>query len=436
MRKALDTTPFELAIEDLDDDGRGVGRLGERVIFVKGALPGETITARRIRQHRRYDEAEVLSVESGSPDRVEPACAHFSICSGCTLQHLTPGAQLERKQASLLEQLKRLGGVVPERVLPPLNGPSFGYRRRARLSVKRVDKKGKTLVGFREGDGRFVADLQSCPVLVPVFGERLASLGQLVDRLSCPAAIVQAEVAAGDDGAAMILRHVEPLSDKDKAKLLAWGAEAGIAIWLQPAGPDSVAALTPDTGPLSYALDDGALRLRFGPQDFVQVNADLNRRMIALALELLDPQPGERIADLFCGLGNFTLPLARRGAEVIGIEGDAGLIERARANAAAHGLEIDWRVANLFDTAQLAALGKLDVRGLLLDPPRAGAAEVVGSLPLEGVERIVYVSCHPGTLARDAGTLVRERGYRLVAAGVMDMFPHTSHVESIALFRR
>ncbi|MCU0755374.1 MAG: 23S rRNA (uracil(1939)-C(5))-methyltransferase RlmD [Xanthomonadales bacterium] len=436
MRNALDTTPFELAIHDLDEDGRGVGRLGERVIFVKGALPGEHIRAKRIRQHRRFDEAEVLDVLRAAPERSTPRCAHFNVCSGCTLQHLTPAAQLERKQAALLEQLKRLGGVSPERVLPPLSGPEFGYRRRARLSVKRVDKKGKTLVGFREGDGRFVADLSSCPVLVPVFGERLAALGQLVDRLSRPAAIVQAEVAAGDDGAAMILRHVEPLSDKDKMKLTVWGAEAGIAIWLQPAGPDSVAPLSPDAGPLRYELDDGALSLRFGPQDFVQVNADLNRRMIALALELLAPQPGERIADLFCGLGNFTLPLARRGAEVIGIEGDAGLIERARANAAAHGLSIDWRVANLFDGGQLAALGDLGVRALLLDPPRAGAAEVVSMLPLDGVERIVYVSCHPGTLARDAGTLVRERGYRLIAAGVMDMFPHTSHVESIALFQR
>jgi 23S rRNA (uracil1939-C5)-methyltransferase len=436
MRNALDPTPFELTLHDLDDDGRGIGRLGERVIFVRGALPGETIRAKRIRQHRRYDEAEVLEVLVPAAERAEPHCAHFNVCSGCTLQHLTPAAQLKRKQVALLEQLKRIGGVSPERVLPPLTSPSFGYRRRARLSVKRVDKKGKTLVGFREGDGRFVADLESCPVLVPVFGERLASLGQLVDRLSRPAAIVQAEVAAGDDGAAMILRHVEPLSDKDKAKLLAWGEEAGIAIWLQPAGPDSVAPLTPGAGPLSYRLDEGALSLRFGPQDFVQVNADLNRQMIALALKLLAPQPGERIADLFCGLGNFTLPLARRGAEVIGIEGDAGLIERARANAAAHGLAIDWRVANLFDAGQLAALGDLGVSALLLDPPRAGAAEVVSALPLTGVERIVYVSCHPGTLARDAGTLVRERGYRLVAAGVMDMFPHTSHVESIALFRR
>jgi len=436
MRNALDTTPFELAIHDLDDDGRGVGRLGDRVIFVKGALPGERIMAKRFRQHRRFDEAEVLEVLEAAPERTEPRCAHFNVCSGCTLQHLAPAVQLERKQAGLIEQLKRIGGVSPERVLPPLTGPAFGYRRRARLSVKRVDKKNKTLVGFREGDGRFVADLSQCPVLVPVFGERLASLGQLVDRLSRPTAIVQAEVAAGDDGAAMILRHFDPLSDKDKAKLQAWGAEHGIAIWLQAGGPDSVTPLSPDAGPLRYTLDEGALSLAFGPQDFVQVNAELNRKMIALALELLDLKPGERIADLFCGLGNFTLPLARRGAEVIGIEGDAGLIERARANASAHGLAIDWRVANLFDAGQLAALGDLGVSALLLDPPRAGAAEVVSTLPLDGVERIVYVSCHPGTLARDAGTLVRERGYRLVAAGVMDMFPHTSHVESIALFQR
>jgi 23S rRNA (uracil1939-C5)-methyltransferase len=325
-------------------------------------------------------------------------------------------------------------------VLPPLTDAAWGYRRKGRFSVRFVEKKGRAVVGFRETNPRFVAELAHCHTILPELGERIPQLAALVDSLDGKRTLPQIEFIAGDGPVALVLRHLEPLSAADIERLRAFAAETGFALFLQPGGVESVHPLSPDPVELSFAMPEHDVRMRFRPLDFIQVNAGLNRKMIASAIDLLDPRPQDRVLDLFAGLGNFTLPLARRAGQVVGVEGEAGLVARARENASLNGL------ANAgFHAADLAKdlsrepwmRGTGDGHGfnkLLLDPPRAGAAEVLAQLPLKGIERIVYVSCHPGSLARDAGFLVRERGYALKAAGAMDMFPHTAHVESIALF--
>jgi len=426
---------YTLRIDDLAQDGRGVARHDGKAQFVAGALPGERVLARRVRRHRDYDEAQVVSVEEPSPHRVEPACAHFGTCGGCVLQHYAPAAQVDSKHAALVDALARIGKVAPARELPALTGPSFGYRRRARLSVKRVEKKNKLLVGFRETDGRFVADLARCETLVPEVGHRLEGLAALIDGLDARLAIPQVEVSAGDAAIALTFRHLQALSEGDLERMRAYGAEAGLAIYLQSGGPDSVVALAAPPEGLWYAL--GALKLQFEPLDFIQVNGQMNVAMVRHALALLDPGPGDRVLDLFCGLGNFTLPIAERAGSVVGVEGDRDLVARARLNAVRNGLErAEFVAADLFADQRQAPWAAAPYDLMLLDPPRAGAREVLEYLPRKGVRRVVYVSCHPASLARDAGTLVREHGYTFKAAGVMDMFPHTAHVESIAMFER
>lgn len=429
---------LELDIHDLSHDGRGVSRNAEgKTVFVEGGLPGERVRAERTGRNRHFDEARTLEVLQASPDRIEPRCPHFRDCAGCVLQHLREEKQIEAKQRTLLDNLRRIGHVEPERVLPPLTDAAWNYRRKGRFSVRYVEKKGRTVVGFREANPRFVADLTQCHTVLPEISAAIPGLAALVDGMDGRRIIPQVEFIAGDEGVAFVFRHLEPLSDADLEKLRDYARRSGHAVFLQPGGVDSVQPLWPEQFPLSFALPEWDVRLAFRPLDFIQVNAGLNLRMIRLALELLDPQPQDRVLDLFCGLGNFTLPLARRAGSVVGVEGEAGLVQRARGNAAANG------VANAqFHAADLAKdlAGEPWMRAgfdkLLLDPPRAGAAEVLAQLPLKGIDRIVYVSCHPGSLARDAGFLVRERGYRLVAAGAMDMFPQTAHVESIALFER
>jgi len=442
----IDQTPFELEILDLSHDGRGVARRpegtpnGGKTVFVAGALPGERVRVQQTARSRSFDEAKTLEVLRASPDRVEPRCPHFGVCGGCALQHLEASKQIHAKQRVLLENLERIGHVAPKAVLPPLVDAAWGYRRKGRFSVRRVEKKEKTLVGFREQDPRFVADLAVCHTAIPAVGFKVDALAALVDGLQARRDIPQVEFIAGDPapefcGVALVFRHLQPLPAADLAALEAFGRAHGFAIFLQPGGVDSVHALWPADPRLAFRLPAWDVTLAFRPLDFIQVNAGLNARMIARAIELLDAQPGDRVLDLFCGLGNFTLPLARSTREVVGVEGDSGLVARARDNAARNGL------ANArFHAADLAQ----DLRGqpwmregfdrLLLDPPRSGADEVLRQLPLAGLRRIVYVSCHPGSLARDAGFLVRERGWTLEAAGVMDMFPHTAHVESIAVF--
>jgi 23S rRNA (uracil1939-C5)-methyltransferase len=439
----IDQTPFQIEIVDVAHDGRGVARRPDgqanagKTVFVAGALPGETVIAQQTARQRSFDEAKTLQVLVASPDRVEPRCPHFGICGGCALQHLAEDRQIHVKQRVLLENLERIGKVSADLVLPPLADAAWGYRRKGRFSVRRVEKKDKTLVGFREQDPRFVADLSICHTVIPQIGFKVDALAALVDGLDGRREIPQIEFIAGDDTVALVFRHLQPLSERDRIALVAFAQAQGFAIFLQPGGIDSVLPLWPENPKLAFRLPQWDVELQFRPLDFIQVNAGLNQKMIARTLELLDVQPGERVLDLFCGLGNFTLPLARVAHAVVGVEGDAGLIRRARENASHNNLgNVEFHAADL---AQ-------DLRGhtwmrhepgfdrLLLDPPRSGADVVLKQLPLKGLKRIVYVSCHPASLARDAGYLVNERGWKLRAAGVMDMFPHTAHVESIAMF--
>lgn len=449
----LDQTPFDLDILDLSHDGRGVARRVDgahagKTVFVSGALPGERVSVQQVARSRSFDEARTLDVLQASPDRVQPRCPHFGTCGGCVLQHLAEDRQILAKQRVLLENLERIGHVVPREVLPPLAGDAWGYRRKGRFSVRRVEKKGKTLVGFREQDPRFVADLRECHTVVPQVGLRIAALSALVDSLQARAHIPQIEFIAGDapcdgaaddgasfDGVALVFRHLQPLSADDLQALAAFGERERMAIFLQPGGVDSVHALWPRAPVLAFGLPRWDLVLEFRPLDFIQVNARLNARMIAAALGLLDVQPGERVLDLFCGLGNFTLPLARTAHAVVGVEGEAGLVARARGNAARNGLgNVQFHAADLSQDLRGQPWMRAGFDRILLDPARAGADAALRQLPLDGVKRIVYVSCHPGSLARDAGHLVHERGWTLRSAGVMDMFPHTAHVESIAVF--
>ncbi len=436
----IDKTPFEAEIVDHSHDGRGVARRDGKTLFVAGALPGERVMAEQTAKNRHFDEARTVEVLQASPDRVLPRCEHFGTCSGCVLQHLAEDKQILLKQRVLLENLERIGHVAPQTVLPPLTGDSWGYRRKGRFSVRRVNKKDRTLVGFRETDPRFVADVRRCHTVLPHLGERVEALALLVESLDARDDIPQIEFIAGDitaDGSvvALVFRHLSPLGEDDRAKLVAFAQQHAFAIFLQSGGIDTVAPLWPEAPQLSFALPQWNIELAFRPLDFIQVNATLNQKMIARTFELLDPQPEDRILDLFCGLGNFTLPMARLAGEVVGVEGEAGLVQRARENAENNGLpNAHFHAADLTQDLQGTPWMRQGFNKLLLDPPRSGADQVLKQLPLKNINRIVYVSCHPASLARDAGYLVNERGYTLKAAGVMDMFPHTGHVESIALF--
>ena len=428
---------LEVDVVDMTHDGRGVARVEGKAVFVAGALPGERVRMLVEVRKKHFDEGRCLQVLQPSPDRVEPKCAHFGRCGGCSLQHLRAESQIGVKQRVLQENLERIGHVQAERWLAPLTDQPWGYRRKARLGVKYVAKKGKALVGFRETNPRFLAELQTCEVLVPAVGERIGELAELVQSLDAREHIAQIEVASGDAQTVLVFRHLQPLSSADRERLQAFGQHAGLGVLLQSAGVDSVQALWPEHINLEFRIPAYDITLKFKPLDFVQVNAGMNQRMIDLALQLLDPQPQDRILDLFCGLGNFTLPIARRAANVVGVEGDAGLVRRARENAALNGLpNAEFHAADLTQDVRTQPWVSGGFNKLLLDPPRSGADAVIPQLPLEGVQRIVYVSCHPASLARDAGVLVRDYGFQLKAAGVMDMFPHTGHVESIVLFER
>lgn len=431
------TPTAEVSIVDLSHDGRGVARVDGKAMFVAGALPGETVRARIVKRSRYFDEAKAEEILVRSPERIEPRCPHFGTCSGCTLQHLPPAAQIAAKQRVLAENFERIGKIAPQRWLEPLTADAWGYRRKGRLSVKWVAKKDKALVGFREDNPRFVADLSECHTLLPEVGMRLAGLGALVGGLEGRAEIAQIEIAAGDDTVALTFRNIKPLSAADADALVAFGKANDLAILLQSGGPDSVMPLWPESVPLSFRIPDFDVELAFRPLDFIQVNRGMNLRMIARAVELLELSPGDSVLDLFCGLGNFTLPLARRAAEVVGVEGESALVARSRENARANGIgNVEFFAADLFADHRDAPWAKRAYDKLLLDPPRSGAAAVLDYLPRKGTDRIVYVSCHPGSLARDAGMLVERHGFTLEAAGVMDMFPHTAHVESIGLFVR
>jgi 23S rRNA (uracil1939-C5)-methyltransferase len=439
----VSTATFEAHITDLSHDGRGVARVDGKTVFVSGGLLGEHALLRLRKRHRHFDEAEVVQLITRSPHRVEPRCRHFGQCSGCSLQHLDADAQIAGKQRVLAENFERIGKVAPALWLPPLTDEPWGYRRKGRLSVRDVVKKGRVLVGFREEENpRFVADIEQCEVMHPALGPKIGLLAALLNGMEASSAIPQIEFAAGDDTMALVFRHMQPLSEGDLAALTTFGQQHALAIYLQPGGQSSVHPLWPADLQLAFriASDDARfadVELQFQPLDFVQVNAGMNQRMVTRAMELLDPQPTDRVLDLFCGLGNFTLPIARRVAEVMGVEGEHGLVERAAENAARNGIgNARFQVANLFDDQRASDWARQPWDKLLLDPPRAGADKLLDYLPHRHTRRVVYVSCHPASLARDAGLLVNQHGFTLTSAGVMDMFPHTAHVESIALFER
>lgn len=436
-RKELPAEPVCARVDDLTHEGRGVARVGDKTVFIDGALPGEEVTFLYSARKRHYDEAVVHQVSVPSPERVQPRCAHYGVCGGCSLQHLEAGAQVRYKERVLLENLRRIGHVEPAQVLEPLAGPSWGYRRKARLGVKFVVKKGKLLVGFRERRSAFLADLTGCEVLHPSVGRRLGELASLIGTLAAYERIAQIEVAVDDTQTALVLRNLMELEAADRDKLVEFARASGCAILLQPGGPDSVQPLWPPQVDLHYRLEAFDVELHFQPSDFTQVNGDINRAMVERAVALLDPQPHERVLDLFCGLGNFTLPIARRAGEVVGVEGDKALVERAGDNARRNGLDnARFYAADLAGELEQAPWWEGGFAKVLLDPPRSGAQETLAHIARLGVRRIVYVSCNPATLARDAGLLVNEYGYRLERAGAMDMFPHTAHVESIAVFMR
>ncbi len=429
----------ETVIESLDHEGRGVAHVEGKTIFIEGALPLERVEFTSFRKKRKYELASVLRILEESALRSRPRCPHFGVCGGCSMQHLDPAGQAAAKQRVLEDAFWHIGRIKPEIIYPAIYGSSWGYRSRARLGVTLVPKTGGVLVGFHEKRSSDVADMDSCEVVPDHISDLLPKLRALVSALSIRDRMPQIEVAVGDQVTVLVLHILQPMTATDETRIKAFADDNAVQIWLQPDSPEGVRPFYPlDAPPLSYTLPDFGLRLYFRPTDFTQVNHGINRSLVRRAMSLLAPQPGERIGDLFCGLGNFTLPIARCGAYAVGVEGNAALVALARDNAERNGLEAltAFSVANLFEaTAEsLAALGKLDK--LLIDPPREGAVAVVKALGKSGPPRIVYVSCSPATLARDAGVLVHEQGYRLRGAGIANMFPHTSHVESIALFEK
>jgi 23S rRNA (uracil1939-C5)-methyltransferase len=427
----------EADIVDLSHDGRGVARVNGKAVFIDGALPQERVRFRVHKRRRQMDEAGLVDVLAASPDRVTPRCAHFGVCGGCSLQHMSAAAQLAAKQRQLLQDLERIGRVRPQQVLAPLRGPEWAYRRRARLGVKYVHKKGRVLAGFREREKPYVADVQRCEVLAGPLASLPKELAALTETLAIREHVPQVEVAAGDAATALVFRVMQAPETQDLEKLAKFGAERGLQIFLQTGGLDSVRPLRGDYPPLSYAVDNGSVVIEFGPIDFVQVNRDINVSMVAAAMDLLQPTRQDTVLDLFCGLGNFTLPLARRARRVEGVEGDAALISKARANAVRNAIDnVEFAVENLFEPLKFGAWAQQRYDLVLLDPPRAGAVELLTCMPRWLPRRVVYISCHPGSLARDAGILVDTHGFTLAGAGVMDMFPHTTHVESIAVFER
>lgn len=423
-----------LEIDALDAEGRGVARNAGKVVFVEGAITGERVEARLLESKPKFDRARVTAVLRASASRRQPPCPYFGTCGGCATQHVDARTQVAAKQRWLEDNLARIGKVEVGAMLAPIHGAQWGYRHRARLSVRYVESKGGALVGFRERKSTYVADMRSCDVLPSSISALIVPLRELIGKLSIRDRVPQVEIAVGEVSTVLLFRHLLPFTVEDQALLRAFADAARVWVWLQPQGPDSAQPFHPAAGAdLHYALPEFGLRIAFKPTDFTQVNPAVNRVLVSRALRLLDPQPGERIADLFCGIGNFSLPIAARGAQVIGFEGSVQLVERARENATANGLVAQFEVADLFKP-NLEHYGRFDK--FLIDPPREGAATLVHALADTWPKRIVYVSCDPATLARDADTLVHHKGFTLAAAGVVNMFPHTAHVESIALFER
>ena len=445
--------PSEVADEEgtvsaITHEGEGIVKVG-KTAFVAGALPGERIRFRRTKRHRQHDDARLIEVLDPAADRVTPRCAHFGICGGCALQHLAPESQLAAKQLELRDNLERVAQVTPDQWLEPLRGPVWNYRRRARLGAKYVAKKGRVVVGFRERLAPYVAALDRCEVLAAPADALITPLSEMLTGLSIRERLPQIEVAVADNAVALVMRVLSPPTPEDLAKLRAFEQAHNVRLYLQPAGLDSVHRLPPEASPsaespLMYRLPAFDLSLEFTPTDFVQINGPINEALVTRAIELLNPEPDADVLDLFCGLGNFTLPLARKARRVVGVEGDAQLVKRAADNARRNGIETaEFHVADLSkppgETPATAPAWTQISKGsgpryILLDPPRAGAREMLPTVARLAPKRVLYISCHPGSLARDTGMLVHQFGFRLRAAGVLDMFPHTTHVESLALF--
>jgi 23S rRNA (uracil1939-C5)-methyltransferase len=431
-------SPVRAGIASFAHDGRGVAHADGKAVFVDGALPGEEVTFTYTEMHRDYAEAKVQQVITPSPQRAEPLCAHFGVCGGCSLQHLAAEAQIIHKQNVLQEQLKRIGKVEPTELWPPLTGPYWGYRRKARLAVKYVAKKGRVLAGFREKTSPLIAELRSCAVLHPQIGAHLLDLAELIALLDIKDRLPQIEVAIGEHRSALVFRVLADAVENDLQRLRGFGERFGFDIYLQRHGPESVVALYPEEPPLlTYSLPNQGVDFEFKPTDFTQVNAEINRGMVDRVVEILEPDPGDGVLDLFCGLGNFTLPIARRAGMVVGVDGSRELVQRGLLNATRNGIEnVRFHAADLTQPLDEEIWARRRYSKVVMDPSRAGAADVLTWMTLWNAWRIVYVSCNPATLARDAGLLVHRHGYRLLKAGVMDMFPHTAHVESIALFEK
>jgi len=439
-----------LEVESLDLDAQGVAHRGDgKVVFIEGALPGEQVQCSVGRRKNQWEQGTLTALRRESAQRVRPGCPHFGLhagaCGGCKMQHLHPAAQVAVKQRVLEDNLWHLGKVRPAQMLRPIEGPAWGYRQRARLSVRHVAKKGAVLVGFHERKSRYVADMAVCPVLPSAVSAMLPALRELIAGMQARDRLPQIELAAGDETTALVLRHLEPLGEGDLQRLRDFGQRHGVQWWLQPKGPDSVHRLDDGPDELAYALPEFGVRLPFRPTDFTQVNGAINRVLVERALQLLEVQPTDHVIDWFCGLGNFSLPLATRAARVLGIEGSAALVQRAGENAARNGLahKTRFEARDLFAVAATDLVSFGTAQRWLVDPPREGAFALAKALadlhaqPRAGFappQRIAYVSCNPATLARDAGLLVHQAGYRCTHAGVVNMFPHTAHVESLAVF--
>ncbi len=438
--------PFIANIESLDHEGRGVSHVDGKVVFIEGALPREAVVYKPSRKKKNFETATLVSIRHQSSDRITPRCRYFGICGGCALQHASPQMQVATKQRVLEDNLARIGKVTPERVLPPIYAAPWAYRHRARMSVHYVAKKGGVLVGFREKKAGFVADMHSCEVLAGGLGGLIDPLRTVLTSLDIRDRIPQIEVAVGENVTALVLRIMDALTLEDETRLKAFAdayrASHRLQFWLQVKGPETAVPWYPlDMPAVTYTLPEFDLEINFRPTEFTQVNHAVNRLMVERAIDLLDPQPGELVADLFCGLGNFTLPIARRGATVVGVEGSEALTQRGVDNAARNGLGANatFFTADLYTDQERAMARVPRVAKMLIDPPRDGAFDVCKLLTRElrpELTRVVYVSCSPSTLARDADVMVNTNGFRLTAAGVVNMFPHTTHVESIAVFER
>jgi 23S rRNA (uracil1939-C5)-methyltransferase len=433
-RPAAPDTAVAAEIRDLSHDGLGVADIGGRRMFVAGALPSERVLVLPRRRRRRYQEADLVEVLAAAPDRVDPACEYFGVCGGCALQHMSYAAQVRFKQNVAADAFQRIAGIAPERWLEPILGPEWRYRRRARLGVKHVEAKGRVLVGFRERSAALITDMRHCRVLAPPLDTALEALSELIGATTLSRRIPQIEVAIGDEHGALVLRVLDAPTAHDEAAFREFGERFGLDIYIQPGGPGTVKALG-SARTLSYSLPDFGVRLEFAPTDFIQINAHVNAHMVAAAITAAELRSSDRVLDLYCGLGNFSLPLARRAAEVFGVEGDAALVARAAANAERNGLRnARFLAADLDEEEWGFYRERWDV--VVLDPPRTGAAAAAQRLKKLGPRKVVYVSCHPGTLARDAQALVESGAFRLASARILDMFPQTHHVEVMAVFDR